>query len=144
MNETETTTAKETEAKKVRKRRAGLEEFLRVCLEEQNVESAAKRLDLTVSSFDQRLRREKARYEEAFMTIDTAKFSKGHVGRTPPKPNEALAMLAKLKGMSVEDLKAQIDMKREKVEIKPPVEASQEATVEQPKPVKPVKTKSTK
>ena len=131
MTKTETTATTE---KKERKKRASLEEFMIVCLEAANKEEAAARLRLTVSSFDQRLRKEKQRYKDHFQLIDTSKFFTGRVGRTPPTPNEAWNTLAKIKGVSVEELKKEIQSQEQEVTVK------QEAPVA----AKPARTRTSK
>ena len=127
-----------TETKKEKKRRATLEEFLRVILEavplenpDKTKESAASKLRLTVSSFDQRLRKEKQRYPEMFEGIDTTKFYTGRVGREVASPNEAWETLARIKGVSVEDLKKEIQTQNkeaaEKQEAEPVVKSARQA-----------------
>ena len=78
--------------------RVGLEDFLRVAVVEREqhdtAESAASALGLTVSSFKQRLAKERKAYPEIFKAVPAYQTAKGGAKRATP--SEALAILERL------------------------------------------------
>jgi hypothetical protein len=139
-------TVANTETKKERKTRATLEEFFKVCLEAKNAEEAAKSLNMTVGSFEQRLRKDNKEYD-CFVLVDMNKF------KSPPKsrgrrklsPDQAREAIAKLKGVSVAQLQKEIEQQKTAMEkIKTKVEDKTETKVEDEPKAKAVTAKETK
>jgi hypothetical protein len=96
------------EEQRRKRTRASLEEFLQIVLKAKNTDEACELLNVEKASFDQRLRKEKKTYPEQFdaLGVDTRKFI-GSTTRARATGDEAWAIVAKLKGITVEELKQQ-------------------------------------
>ena len=131
-------------AEKTRKTRTSLKAFFRILMDAKNQECsnepdkikewAAGEANLTVSSFDQKVRKLRQDYPDQMSLIDTSIFYPGRQGRKPPGQNEAWEMLAEVFDTPVDELKGKVESKEEEVTEEKEVAEANHTQEEEVKP----------